>query len=213
MFSMKTYKRNLIAVLCVLLFSLPSVAIKYSTGFNFEGLPMNLEEMVMVAGTIFVGSCTNVIEDEYDPISRLKVNKYSFKGKEFLKGKKEKNITYKQWSSSVNKLNFEIGKKYLIFLYPESNLGLRSPVSFSNGVFIFKKKGILFKKEFVVNVSNNFGLYRNIKTGKTLNLEKKEKLANIIQTASETKSAISYSVIRDCIKYYVQLENKRKKSI
>ena len=119
----------------------------------FETVPVNLEEIVKTAHKIFAGRCIEIERIEDDPKSKLDVIKYTFKVTEPVKGlgNKQEKIIFKQWEPTVRGTGYEVGKKYVLFLYEESERGLTSPVGLSQGLFDVQEKGIIKKKEVVRN--------------------------------------------------------------
>lgn len=171
-----------------------------------ETVPMNLEEIVHASNRIFSGHCTKVEEFD-DSESRLPVVKYTFKVVEGIKGiGKKKEITFKQWKPSVRDIGFDKGKKYIMFLYPNSERGLTSPVGLLQGHFQVDNKGLIIKKEFVRNKINNRGLGKNLKTRKAVNIGNNKFLNDYLHHCSDYGTPMRYREFIQSVKYLVENE-------
>ena len=180
------------------------------TRFVFDTVPLNLEELTNEADRIFAGLCTDIEEIENDPESGLSVVKYTFRITEQIKGLDDKDeITFKQWSKTTSDFSYEVGTKYILFLYPDSELGLTTPVGFLQGQFNVNKKGLLRKKEVVSNRMMNKGLSRNLKTQKRLRVEDNAFLDEYINECSEIGSPIRYKEFVDTVKYLIKKDKKQ----
>lgn len=178
---------------------------KIERHFVFETIPLNLKEITDAADRIFVGECTNVEEIENDPESKLPVIKFTFKITEGIKGvgNKEK-ITFKQWQPTVRQANYEKGKKYVLFLHPNSERGLTSPVGFLQGQFEVEKKGFLRKKETVKNKLNNKGLNRNLRTQERVIIEEDKFINDYLDRCSELGIPMRYQEFIKAVKYLMK---------
>lgn len=170
-----------------------------------DTLPLNLEEITLKADKIFSGSCTGIEKIDYDPQSRLSVVKYKFQITENIKGVSENEITFKQWQTPALRTPYAVGKKYLLFLYPESNLGLTSTVGHLQGHFeVIKVKTLTGVSEAVINKQNNKGLSRNLRTQKSLKIKDDPRLENYLSTTSEKGEPIRYSDFVKAINYFIK---------
>ena len=180
------------------------------TRFVFDTVPLNLEELAHESDRIFTGICTDIEEIENDSESGLSVVKYTFTITESIKGLDNKQeIIFKQWNKTAPDLAYEIGAKYILFLYPDSELGLTTPVGFLQGQFQVKKKGLLRKKEVVSNRMMNKGLSRNLKTQKRLRVEDNPYLDEYINECSEIGSPIRYKEFVDTVKYLIKKDKRQ----
>lgn len=185
-----------------------SSAIKIERHFIFDTVPLNLEEITSEASRIFTGICTNVEEIEDDPESKLPVIKYTFKISEAIKGLEGKEeITFKQWKPTIKDAGYETGKKYVLFLYADSERGLTSPVGFLQGQFDVENKGFIRRKEVVKNKTSNKGLNRNLRTQKKLVINEDQYINDYVNECSELGIPIRYQEFIKAVKYLV----KRKK--
>ena len=178
---------------------------KIERRFVAETLPLNLEELTRASDRIFTGNCVKV-EELDDPESRLPVAKYTFRVIEGIKGISKKEISFKQWRPAVRDITFDKGKKYILFLYPNSERGLTSPVGLLQGHFQVDTKGLVRKKEYVRNKMNNRGLAKNLRTRKEINIGNNKFLNDYIRHCSENSSPIRYQEFIQAVKYLVENE-------
>ncbi len=179
--------------------------VKLERHFVFDTLPLNLEEIISASNRIFVGICTNVEEIEDDPESKLPVFKYTFKITESIKGLKGKEeITFKQWKPTVKSAGYEVGEKYVLFLYPDSERGLTSPVGFLQGQFDVVRKGVIRRSEVVRNKLSNKGLNRNLRTQKKIEIKDNKYVNDYLQECSELGIPMRYKEFILAVKYLVK---------
>ena len=165
-------------------------------------MPLNLEEITSASDRIFAGICTGAEEIEEDPESKLPVFKYTFKITEAIKGLNGKEeITFKQWKPTTNGASYEIGEKYVLFLYPNSERGLTSPVGFLQGQFEIQKKGFIRRSEVVRNKSNNRGLNRNLKTQKKVIINEDSYINDYVESCSELGIPMRYQEFVKAVRY------------
>jgi len=99
---------------------------------------VNLPEMTDSAGMVFYGRCLAV---ETSSPNGILAKRYSFKVIEALKGvEPDQVVTFQQISGSGSFgipgiPAYQKGQEVLLFLYPESRLGLTSPVGMGQGLF------------------------------------------------------------------------------
>ena len=163
---------------------------------------MNLEEITASADRIFVGNCVSIEEIEDDPASKLPVVKYTFEITEGIKGVENKSkISFKQWAPSIKESGYQKDKKYVLFLYPDSERGLTSPVGLLQGNFEVELHGLIRKKEFVRNKINNRGLSRNLRSQKAVYISNDDYLNNYLSHCSEFAKPMRYREFIRTIKY------------
>ena len=173
--------------------------------FVFDKVPMNLEEVADSADRIFVGKCTDIEKVDNDSESKLSVMRFKFKIIEGIKGtKNEEIISFKQWQPTVREVGYKKGSKYILFLYPNSAVGLTTPVGFQYGHFRVEKKGFLNPKEIVINGYNNLGLTRNLKTRKTVSIKDDSYVDEYLRKCSEKGLPVRYQEFVKAIKYLVK---------
>lgn len=205
---------NYLLLISVIAFSQAGFAIeqkenyfKFKSGSHlvFDTVPLNLEEITNSANRVFTGVCTKIEEIEKDPVSKLNVVKYTFRITENIKGTENKNkITFKQWKPTAKEAGYETGKKYVLFLYPDSNIGLTSPVGFLQGKFLVEKIGKKRKFEFIRNKINNNGLSRNFRTKKRILIKSDQKLNKYIHECSELGKPIRYKDFIKAVRYFAE---------
>lgn len=172
--------------------------------FVFDTVPINLEEITESGDRIFAGVCTNVEEIKKDPQAKLPVVKYTFKIIEKIKGfEGQKEVSFKQWLPTTTDAGYEIGKKYVLFLYPNSTIGLTSPVGFLQGHFSVSIDPAT-EEEVVVNKLGNRGLSRNLKTQRKIQIDPDKELNNYISQSSENGDFIRYKEFVKTVKYLVK---------
>lgn len=182
-----------------------SSSVKLERHFVFDTLPLNLEEITSASNRIFTGICTNVEEIEDDTESKLPVFKYTFKIIESIKGLQGKEeITFKQWKPTARSAGYEQGQKYVLFLYPNSERGLTSPVGFLQGQFNVEKKGFIRRSEVVRNKLNNKGLNRNFRTQKKIEIKDNQYINDYLQECSELGIPMRYKEFIAAVKYLVK---------
>ena len=176
---------------------------KFEQRFIFDTLPMNLEEITDSADRIFSGICTEIEEISTDPFAKVPVIRYTFKVVEKIKGIEKNEISFKQWKPTASDAGYEAGKKYILFLYPNSNIGLTSPVGFLQGHFSVDTDEIT-KEETVANKLGNFGLSRNLRTQKKISIKSDKELNDYIDQTSEHGYRIKYKEFIKTVKYLVE---------
>lgn len=177
--------------------------IKYVGRFVFDTVPVNLEEIISSSDRIFSGICTEIKEIEKDPLAKLAVVKFTFKITEGIKGVNGKNeISFKQWKPTARDASYEIGKKYILFLHPNSKIGLTTPVGFLQGYFEINIDNTT-KEEFVANKLGNRGLSRNLRTQKKISIQGDKELSDYIENSSENGNQIRCKEFIKTIKYFV----------
>ena len=175
---------------------------KIERHFVFDTIPMNLEEITKASDRIFSGRCLKAEETEDE--NNLPVIKYTFSVKESIKGVEDNEITFKQWQPTARDGGYEVGKKYLLFLFPDSEKGLTSPVGFSQGKFLVETTGIIRRKEVVMNKSNNRGLSRNLKTQKKISIDNNQYVNDYIERCSELGIPMRYKEFVEAVKYLTE---------
>ena len=107
---------------------------------------INLFEMVRAADRIFWGRCLQT-EPGREPSTGLPVTAYTFEVLRGIKGAHTgESIRFRQLSGGATGAirglpEFSQGQEILLFLYPDSRLGLTSPVGLAQGMFRVGKSG------------------------------------------------------------------------
>lgn len=175
--------------------------VKSNNRVIFDSLPLNLEEITNSADRVFAGTCKKIEEIEKDPLSNLKVVRYTFRVLETIKGVSTDEITFTQWKPTTVEAPYVIGKKYVMFLYPNSRLGLTSPVGYMQGKFLVEKAGANRGVELIRNRLNNVGLSKNLRTQKRISINTDKFLNDYIQECSEAGKPIKYRDFIRAIRY------------
>lgn len=204
---MKTSKKHFLffATLISFLFLINVAAaqeIQRVNKFVFDTVPLDLQELTDTADRIFTGVCTNVEKVDKDPIAKLSIVKYTFKIVDKIKGLEGKStVTFKQWGVLSSDSNYLIGKKYILFLYPNSEKGLTSPVGYLQGQFDIRKDKS--NNEIVKNKSGNIGLTRSIVTRKRIVFRQDSELNDYIDKCSQESDFIRYKDFVKAVKYLI----------
>ncbi len=175
--------------------------VESTSRFIFDSIPLNLDEITDSADRVFAGVCEEIEEIEKDPISNLRVVKYTFKITEAIIGINSDEITFTQWKPTTTDVGYVVGEKYVIFLYPNSRLGLTSPVGYMQGKFLVEKQGSNRGVELIRNKLNNIGLSKNLKTQKRISIGTDQSLNNYIQECSEAGKPIKYRDFINAVRY------------
>lgn len=178
--------------------------------FVFDSIPLNLEEIEKSADRIFSGTCTKAEEIEKDSESGgLPVFKYTFKITDGVKGVENKEtVTFKQWKPVSRGTGYEVGKKYVLFLYPNSKRNLTSTIGVDGqGYFEVEEKGIIRRKEYVVNKFKNYGLSRNLRTQRKIWAFPDKSAYDYIEYCSEHGIPIRYKEFIKAVRFLVEKNN------
>ena len=124
-------------------------------------LPMSLPQIVEDAGKIFVGKCTEVKSGK-DPESRFIVTWTTFEVSQRIKGEVGETETIKQIGGTHEGITltsftpkFRVGEEVLLFVYPESSLGLTSAVGLDQGKFNIYTDRKTGKRKVTNHMPNN----------------------------------------------------------
>ena len=153
-----------VSLLILSLSSLPAEATKVKA--------VNLEQLVQKADRIFVGTCI-FVEEIKVPGTQLPATRYTFMVSESLKGELDERVVIRQFgvrdSEGVGRRSvgprilgmpvYEEGEEVILFLAGDSNVGMTSPIGFSQGAFrVINRKGV----RSVENGVKNMGLFRGL---------------------------------------------------
>ena len=179
-----------------------------------DPLPLNLEQITHFANRVFAGIPVKQ-EEKLDSKTNIPIIEYTFKITEVIKDSNNKigsknQVKFRQWKPITEETNFSSGKKYVVFLNPDSNIGFTTTVGLWQGQFAIEEKEINgTKTEFVRNRLSNKGLARNLKTQQKISIEGNKALNDYIFRSSESGQPIRY---KEFVKSIKALERKRKKS-
>ena len=204
-------KRLFLSLVLIFIFAPVSFAqnlnkqVESASRFIFDSIPLNLDEITDSADRVFAGTCEKTEEIEKDPISNLRVVRYTFKVIEGIIGVNSDEIVFTQWKPTTIDAGYVAGEKYIVFLYPNSRLGLTSPVGYMQGKFLIEKVGPNRGVEVIRNRLNNVGLSKNLRTQKRILINTDKSLNDYIQETSEAGKPIRY---KDFINAVKSLSNK-----
>lgn len=145
--------------------------------FAADSLPVNMSDLA-TADVIFTGTCTGITPQikEGQNGSRMPVTALTFSVSDVIKGNggivsgstfefTMFGVTYENAKrlgvmQLANTPAYEVGKKYTLFLTPQSSLGLRSTIGIGQGKFSVSETAD--GKKQAVNEFNNKGLFMNM---------------------------------------------------
>jgi hypothetical protein len=129
---------------------------------------LNLRQLYGGAATVFSGQCVTV-DRAFDTRVRDEVITYTFRADRFFKGRERRTVSFKVHriaAAYAGVPSFVRGERAVVFLYPESSLGVTSPVGLGQGKFSFLS--ISGKKDHVANERRNRFLFRGMRPGRYL---------------------------------------------
>ncbi len=133
-------KRVEIPVKDKLLVLLTFLAVSVSSVFATQVRPVDLAEMTERSDRIFIGRCIG-IDRVHDAELNLFVTRVTFEIEQSVKGELDREVTIQLLSGSgmrqtaLPDVRFREGQESVLFLYPDSGIGLTSPVGFAQGHF------------------------------------------------------------------------------
>lgn len=118
-------------------------------------IPLNLEQITERADKIFVGTCQDI--DEAIDENGLRATYLTYSVEETIKGEPRSLEQIKVFGTG----DYKIGKREILFLYKESQLGFSSPVGAGQGRFeiLSEGSGALVQSVFYRNL--NQGISQN----------------------------------------------------
>jgi len=129
--------------------------------------PLNVEELTRKAGDIVIGTCLSVRDGALSP-NHPRTVRVTIRVDRRLKGHGGSVLVFDTLSpedddgvpAGVGPPRFHAGEDVLLFLYPESRSGFRSPVGFGHGKFtrLVQKDG----EEIAVNQLGNRHLFEHL---------------------------------------------------
>ena len=172
-----------------------------------EVAPRNVEELTGLSTRLFYGRCISVNE-VYQP-NDISYTEYTFEVINTLKGISTKTVMFRQFglihpvklpnnTIFLGKITgmpvYKKEKEYLLFLLPDSRLGLTSTAGLFQGSFkIFKNRR---GEKFAMNTVNNSGLLRGLPNAKRTLLKKSA-------AAIATNGAIELQSFMQLIQSYI----------
>ncbi len=102
---------------------------------------VNLVEMVELAGRVFRGRCVSAQQVVHESLG-LPVMEYTFMVEDGIKGVADgQTIKFRQALLGADIPLYRPGQELMLFLHPESKIGLTSPVGMGQGMFRVSKSG------------------------------------------------------------------------
>lgn len=167
---------------------------------------INLAEMTSHAGRIVHGRVIEVREGIHPQHERMAVTFIKIQVTEMIKGATAREVSFMQYGNSSTQYiadmpKYAVGEEVVLFLYPESKLGLTSPVGQGQGKFLVRDD-VRSGQRRLVNDRANFALFARLDTAKmtsTLTLNKAEREA-IAQPDGRTNSGLEISAFRSLVR-------------
>jgi len=142
-----------------------------SPAFATKVVHQNVVDMSRLAGTVFVGTCVDAVQ-EAAPLGTASVpcTRYEFDVLDPVKGVQGSRVTLRQLGTTsgpghvVGMPVYRPGETYLLFLLPESAVGLTSPVGLHQGAFL-----VVVDQETprFLNPQDNLGLFQGVDLSST----------------------------------------------
>ena len=162
---MRTRFKKSVITLFTLCFVVTGITSVYAT----KMLHRNAEELATLANRMFIGTCISVEEKEMDfgGGSSLTYTEYTFEVLEGIKGIQSGTILIIKQLGRATGLgsitgmpSYKSGRKYLLCLRDDSEVGLTSPIGLGQGVFqIFTAQD---GTEKAINLFSNKGLFHRM---------------------------------------------------
>ncbi len=167
---------------------------------------INLDETVNNSEKIFVGLCISKEELEHnnkEPDSR-KIQ-YVFKVIEGVKG----NWNNEEIKLTLNKENttYKEGRKYVLFLSPIASDGNIKLVNILQGELEIREKGVIKKREILINKINIKKLGKNTKIKRTISINTSRPLNYCISKLFRDKKPINYAEFIQLVKLLLPIDS------
>lgn len=145
---------------------------------------INLAEMISHAGRIVHGRVVEVREGKHPQHEGIAVTFIKIQVTEMIKGSTTREVSFMQYGNSTTQYiadmpKYNIGEEIVLFLYPESKLGLTSPVGQGQGKFLVRDD-VRSGQRILLNDRSNHALFARLDAAKLstkLTLSKAEREA------------------------------------
>lgn len=168
----------ILTAICFLILNFPDA---YATKVK----SVNLEQMVQEADRIFIGTCV-AVEDDTAPGTEIPITTYTFSVSERIKGVMGDTLTVRQFGVREPRIQgdqalvqrlpgmpvYRVGQEAVLFLHPDSSLGLTSPVGLFQGAFTIEERD---GRKVLQNGNQNWGLFKGLSKEESV---RKWKLSN-----------------------------------
>ncbi len=201
-------KGTVVSLLTLSLMIIGVLVMAVGSAFATKMLHRNAQELTQLADRVFVAVCVEAVE-ETAPIGNatMSYTRYVFDVLEPIKGSLGQTVTIKQLGrmrgpgSIVAMPVYQEGAKYLLFMLPESQIGLSSPVGLFQGSFkVFE--GTAKGRMQIINGIGNRGLFKDMTASNIKNVQKFNQ--KDLQLLSIKKGPIEYSRFIDFVKKMVE---------
>jgi hypothetical protein len=167
---------------------------------------INLAEMTSHAGRIVHGRVLEVREGRHPRQEDIAVTFIKIQVTEMIKGGAAREISFMQYGNSTQQYiahmpKYSQGEEVVLFLYPESKLGLTSPVGQGQGKFLVRHD-VRSGQRLLLNDRSNHALFARLDSAKLnsqLTLNKAEREA-IAQTEGRTTSGLEVNAFRSLVR-------------
>ena len=131
---------------------------------------INLAEMTSHAGRIVHGRVVEVREGSHPQHEGIAVTFIKIEVTEMIKGGAVREVSFMQYGNSNTQYiadmpKYSVGEEIVLFLYPESKLGLTSPVGQGQGKFIVRND-LRSGQRMLLNDRSNYDLFARLDTAK-----------------------------------------------
>ena len=195
-------KSKLSARVVFLLFTITIIA----TQAFANSRAVNLAEMTSTAGRIVHGKVVEIREGQHPKNEQMAVTFVKVEVTEMLKGESAREVTFMQFGSSHQQYvahlpKYSVGEEVVLFLYPESKLGLTSPVGEGQGKFVVRDD-VRTGKRVLRNEQLNRSLFARLDTAKVntkLALNKAER-ETVAQSDNQAREGMEFSSFRSIVR-------------
>ena len=167
---------------------------------------VNLAEMTSTAGRIVHGKVVEIREGQHPKNEQMAVTFVKVEVTEMLKGVPMREVTFMQFGSSHQQYiahlpKYSVGEEVVLFLYPESKLGLTSPVGEGHGKFVVRDD-VRTGRRVLRNEQLNRSLFTRLDTAKVntkLALNKAER-ETVAQSDNQAREGMEFSSFRSIVR-------------
>lgn len=189
----------------------------FLTLLSFPGLAnsrsVNLAEMTSHAGRVVHGRVVEVREGVHPLHEQVAVTFLKVQVIEMLKGGAAREVTFMQYGNSTQQYvahlpKYSVGEEVVLFLYPESKLGLTSPVGQGQGKFVVRND-VRSGQRVLLNEHLNRALFARLDTVKVtskLALSSTEQAA-VAQPEGRAGAGLDVSTFRSLVRKFATNPN------
>ncbi|MBS1809270.1 MAG: hypothetical protein JST84_13990 [Acidobacteria bacterium] len=167
---------------------------------------INLAEMTSHAGRIVYGRVVEVREGKHPQHEGIAVTFIKIQVTEMIKGSTTREVSFMQYGNSSTQYiahmpKYSMGEEIVLFLYPESKLGLTSPVGQGQGKFVVRND-VRSGQRILLNDRANYALFARLdatKLNSKLTLSKAEREA-IAQPEGRGSKGLEISAFRSLVR-------------